>query len=414
MNILYIFHYAGSLEYGMAFRPYYMSREWVKQGHNVTVIASSYSHLRQKQPTVSKDFQEETIEGIKYVWLKGNEYGGSLKRIQNIASFVWKLQQNAKKIAKTYKPDLVIASSTYPLDNVPANKIAKIAGAKHCYEAHDIWPLSPMVIGGYSKWHPFIMVMQWAENFACKNSDKVISLLWNSEEHYKECGLKAGKFACVPNGFAVDEWDLNAASLPMPEEHEKLFELLRGKIIVGFAGGFAASGALTTLIDAANLIKANDEIAIVLVGNGPEKENYEKMIKQYGLHNVFILPAVPKKLVPAVNAHFDIAYMGGVHSVLHKFGTSYNKMTDYMLSGKPIIQAIDEPGCIAEKTGCGIQIEAENPKKVSEAILKLAGLSHEERITMGDKGKIYASENLGWDTLSRRFLKEMGCSDFTV
>ena len=39
MNILYINHYAGSPEMGMEFRPYYLSREWVKMGHKVTMIA---------------------------------------------------------------------------------------------------------------------------------------------------------------------------------------------------------------------------------------------------------------------------------------------------------------------------------------------------------------------------------------
>lgn len=408
MNILYIFHYAGSPEYGMSFRPYYMSREWVKQGHNVTILASSFSHLRQKNPIVSEDFQEEIIDGIRYVWLKGNVYGGSIARIKNIASYVLKLRFNAKKIAKRYQPDLVIASSTYPLDNVPAHKIAKLVGAKHCYEAHDIWPLSPMVIGGFSKWHPFIMVMQWAENFACQKSDKVISLLWNSEDHYKECGLTEGRFACVPNGYAADEWDPQAASLSIPEEHQKLFDSLKDKIIVGFAGGFAASGAMDTFIEAANILKQNNKIVFVMVGKGPEKENYEKLIKKYGLNNVHILPAVPKKLIPAINSHFDIAYMGGVHSVLHKYGTSYNKMTDYMLAGRPIIQAIDEPGSIAERTGCGIQVEAENPQLIAQEITKLAMLSKEEREAMGKKGKIYAIDNLEWGTLSKRFLQYMG------
>ena len=407
MNILYIFHYAGSPEYGMSFRPYYMSREWVKQGHNVTIIASSFSHLRQKNPIVSEDFQEEIIDGIRYVWITGNVYGGSIARIKNIASYVWKLRINAKKIAKRYQPDLVIASSTYPLDNVPAYKIAKLAGAKHCYEAHDIWPLSPMVIGGYSKWHPFIMVMQWAENFACRKSDKVISLLWNSEDHYKECGLPEGRFACVPNGYAADEWDPKSAELALPNEHKTLFASLSDKLIVGFAGGFAASGAMMTMIETANLLKEIDNIHFVIVGKGPEKENYEIAIKKYGLNNVHILPAVPKKLVPAVNKHFDIAYMGGVHSVLHQYGTSYNKMTDYMLSGKPIIQAIDEPGSIVVKTGCGIQVEAENPRKVAEAVIALSNLTQEERISMGLKGKIYAENNLSWEILSKRFLKYM-------
>ena len=407
MNILYIFHYAGSPEYGMSFRPYYMAREWVKQGHNVTIIASSFSHLRQQNPNVKTDFQEEKIDGIKYVWLKGNEYGGSIARIRNIASYVLKLQRNSKRIAKEYKPDLVIASSTYPLDNVPAHKIAKIAGAKHCYEAHDIWPLSPMVIGGYSKFHPFILVMQWAENFACKKADKVISLLWNSEEHYRECGLAPGNFACVPNGFSASEWDPVATSCRLPEEHERLFASLKGKVIVGFAGGFAASGSLSTLIEAANLLKENDRIAFVLVGKGPEKANYDRLIKQYNLSNIHILPAVPKILVPAITARFDIAYIGGVHSVLHKYGTSANKLTDYMLAGKPIIQAIDEPGSVVERVGCGIQVEAENPELVARAILDLVSKTTEERELMGIRGKEFTINNLEWGILARRFIEIM-------
>ena len=405
MNILYIFHYAGSPKYGMSFRPYYMSREWVRMGHNVTIIAASYSHLRQVQPEVENDFDEEMVDGIRYIWLKTPEYGGSLARIKNIACFVGKLLKYKKRIAKQYKPDLVIASSTYPLDNIPAHKIAKIAGAKHVYEAHDIWPLSPMVIGGYSKYHPFIQVMQYGENYACQKADKVISLLWNSEEHYKECGLKPGNFACVPNGFSKDEWSEEAANQPLPEEHQKAFDGLKGNVIVGFAGGFAASGALDTLINAAAILKGRNDIHFVLVGKGPEKEHIGQLVADKALANVTILPAVAKKLIPAINARFDIAYMGGVHSILHKFGTSYNKMTDSMLSGKPIIQAVDEPGCVAERVGCGIQVEAENPQLVAEAVIKLVSMPVEDRIAMGKKGNVYAKENLEWGTLASDFLK---------
>ena len=66
MNILYINHYAGSSEMGMEFRPYYLSREWIKMGHKVTIIAGAYSHLRKNNPTVSKDFQREIVDGIEY------------------------------------------------------------------------------------------------------------------------------------------------------------------------------------------------------------------------------------------------------------------------------------------------------------------------------------------------------------
>lgn len=405
MNILLINHYAGSPYYGMEFRPYYLAREWVKQGHYVAILGASFSHLRQHNPDVKQDFQEEDIEGIKYVWFKTPEYGGSIARIKNMMAFVWKLKRNAKKIAKEYKPNLVIAGSCYPLDNYSANKIAKLAGAKYTYEVRDIWPLSPMLIGGYSKYHPFIWVMQKAEDYAYKHVDKIISLLWNAEEHMLERGLSKGKFVYVPNGYYPEEWTADKFELPLPEEHQKAFERLRDKIIVGFAGGFAASGNVISLVKAAIVLKDRKDIHFVLVGKGPELSSYEKVIEYNNLTNITILPSVTKNLIPVVNKHFDIAHLGGLQSELHKYGTSYNKMTDYMLCSLPIVQSVDEPGSVVERVGCGIRVEAENVNAIAEAIVKLAEMTHEERKIIGEKGRAYVEKNLPWSKLAADFLK---------
>ena len=178
MNILLINHYAGSDYHGMEFRPYYMAREWVNMGHNVTILGADFSHLRKKNPQIEKDFQEEIIDGITYVWVKTPQYqGNGIGRIKNISTFMYKLRLNYKKIADKYKPDAVIASSTYPLDIYPAHRIAKRCDAKLCFEIHDLWPLSPMEIGGYSEKNPAIVVLQRAEDFAFKNSDVIVSIL---------------------------------------------------------------------------------------------------------------------------------------------------------------------------------------------------------------------------------------------
>lgn len=404
MNILLINHYAGSKEYGMEYRPYYLACEWVKQGHRVTIVGATYSHLRLKNPNVTEDYTIENIEGVRYIWFKTPAYGGSIARIKNMLVFMRKLYKYSKRLVEDVKPNLVIASSTYPLDNYPAYKIAKLCGAKYCYEIHDLWPLSPMLIGGYSKWHPFIKVMQMAEDFAYKHVDKVVSLLWNAEDHCKERGLASGKFVCIPNGYNPDEWSDEKFELPLPEDHQTAFDSLSGKTIVGFAGGFAASGAVITLVkSAAELIKQED-VHFVLVGKGPEQSAYEQVIKEQNLTNISILPSVPKKLIPAINKNFDIAYLGGLHSKLHQYGTSYNKMTDYMLCSLPIVQSVDEPGSVVERVGCGIRVEAENVKAVADAIVKLAKMTLEERETMGQKGKEYVEKNLPWSKLAKDFL----------
>lgn len=405
MNILLINHYAGSTNYGMEYRAYYLAKEWVKKGHQVTIVAACFSHLRLKNPDVKSDYQEEMIEGIKYLWIKTPPYEGSLKRILNMGTFVMKVNKYAKKLSRDCKPNLVIAGSCYPLDNYVAYKIAKLSGAKYTYEVRDIWPLSPMLIGGYSPKHPFIWVMQKAEDYAYKHVDKVVSLLWNAEGHMLEHGLAKGKFVCVPNGYYPEEWTEEKRNLQLPEEHQNTFESLNGKVIVGFAGGFAASGNVITLVNAAVVLKDRKDIHFVLVGKGPEKYSYEKVIKDNDLQNITILPAVNKSLIPAINSHFDIAHLGGLHSELHQYGTSYNKMTDYMLCSLPIVQSVDEPGSVVERVGCGIRVEAENVKAVASAIEKLAAMTPDERREMGEKGRKYVEENLPWSKLADDFLK---------
>lgn len=108
-------------------------------------------------------------------------------------------------------------------------------------------------------------------------------------------------------------------------------------------------------------------------------------------------------LIPAINKHFDIAYLGGLHSELHQYGTSYNKMTDYMLCSLPIVQSVDEPGSVVERVGCGIRVEAENVKAVSDAIVRLTEMTSEEREKMGQKGKEYVEKNLPWSKLAEDF-----------
>ena len=153
MNILLINHYAGSPYHGMEFRTYYMAREWVRQGHKVTIVASSRSHIRAKAPMMGgKERMDEDIDGIHYTWFETPPYeGNGAKRVFNMASFVRRLFKEAGALVRETRPDVVIASSTYPMDIWPARRIARMAGAKLVFEVHDLWPLSPMELGGMSK-----------------------------------------------------------------------------------------------------------------------------------------------------------------------------------------------------------------------------------------------------------------------
>lgn len=159
MRLLLVNHYAGSLRHGMEFRPFYLAREWRRMGHEVLIVAASQSHLRSVAPRVPGASTREQIDGVDYLWLRTPAYrGNGVGRVFNIAVFCLLLAARARRLARECRPDVVIASSTYPMDIWPARRIARLAGAKLVHEVHDLWPLSPIELGGMSPRHPFIRV----------------------------------------------------------------------------------------------------------------------------------------------------------------------------------------------------------------------------------------------------------------
>ncbi|MEY4753110.1 MAG: hypothetical protein RJA44_785, partial [Pseudomonadota bacterium] len=70
---------------------------------------------------------------------------------------VW--SQTGRLIAQI-RPDVVIASSTYPMDIWVARRLARQADATLVFEVHDLWPLSPIELSGMSPQHPFIRLVQ--------------------------------------------------------------------------------------------------------------------------------------------------------------------------------------------------------------------------------------------------------------
>ena len=401
MNILMISHYAGAPQYGMEFRSYYMAREWVRMGHRVTVVGAAFSHLRKVQPPVG----HETLEGINYLWLPTTHYeGNGIKRVLSMFQFCCQVYKHCRELID-FNPDIVIASSVYTFDLYPCRHIARRTGAKLVYEVHDLWPLSVITIGGYSRKHPFILMLQHCENYAYRHCDMVVSILDKAFPHMQRHGLSEDRFCCVPNGYLKEEWE-NIDNITLPKEHEELLTRLHqeGKIIVGFAGGHTQSTAMDVLLDAAGLLKERSNLAFVLVGNGPQKAELVTKAQSENLSNVFFLPPIDKNCIPKLLQQFDICYAGGIHSTLHRYGTSFNKIIDYMLAAKPIVKSVDEPGCEVERIGCGIQVEAENASQVRDAIVTLANMSEEERENMGAKGQKYATKNLEYHALSQQFI----------
>jgi glycosyltransferase involved in cell wall biosynthesis len=381
----------------------------VRLGHRVRIVAASQAHVRARAPEMAgRSRRDETIDGIDYTWFATPAYrGNGLARVRNMGAFVLRLWREARRLAREVAPDVVIASSTYPLDIWPAHRIARLARARLIHEVHDLWPLSPMELGGFSRHHPFIRLLQAAEDYACRHADTIVSILPKVREHLEARGMAPHKLHVIPNGTDPAEWLVAPPALP--ESLEALLAGLRaqGLAVVGYAGSHGLANALDTLLDAANLMK-DRPLAFVLVGDGPEKPRLERRVRALGLDRgrvqVYFAPPILKAQIPALMARLDIAYLGWQRQPLYRFGIAPNKLLDYMMGGCPVLHAVEAGNDPVREAGCGLTVAPEDPAAVARGLDTLLAMSRSERRALGERGRSYALANLTYPVLGQRFL----------
>ncbi len=405
MNILLINHYAGSPIYGMEFRPFYMAREWRRRGHFVTILAASFSHLRQIAPNAPSSPTVESHEGIEYVWLRTPAYrGNGIRRVFNICWFVVSAIVHRGGINRTGVPfDVVIASSTYPLDIFAAWWIAKRDKAIVVYEVHDLWPLSLMELAGMSRFHPFIIMLDRAERFAYRHADRIISLLPYAKDHMVERGMRPDKFSYVPNGIDLPTWHKERATLP--EEYRRAIDNAKSRnaLIVGYAGSHGVANALDTILQAAGMMQ-QDQVHFILVGQGPEKKRLQQLAAASGMVNVTFLPALSREHIPLLLHEMDVLYFGMQARSIYRYGISPNKLFDYMMAGRPLIAGFEDRERMIEKIDCGIVVKPEDADSLAIAVRRMKALSASERDALGERGRLYVIAHHTYTVLSAAFL----------
>ncbi|WP_310461339.1 glycosyltransferase family 4 protein [Sphaerotilus sp.] len=414
MNILYLNHYAGAPALGMEYRPYYLAREWIRLGHRVQMVACATSHVRATAP-VHRDHPinaptHQDIDGIDYLWFPGPAYqGNGLGRVKNIWAFLSQVWRASRSIATQFRPDVVIASSTYPLDIWVARRLARMARAKLVFEVHDLWPLSPIELSGMSPWHPFILLCQKAEDDAYRDADVVVSMLPKVHAHMAGRGLDLKKLHIVPNGITLDEWTGELPALRPDVAAAVAQARARGDTVVGYAGSMGLPNALDTLLDAMQRLKARGaQIALVMVGGGHERDRLAERVRTEGLAQVQMLPPIAKAQIPAFLAEIDIAYIGWQRVPIYRFGIAPNKLMDYMMAGCAVLHSVEAGNDPVAEAGCGLTVAPESADAVADGLKRMAALTPTERHAMGERGQAFVQAHHTYPVLARRFLAACG------
>ena len=168
------------------------------------------------------------------------------------------------------------------------------------------------------------------------------------------------------------------------------------------------SYALDCLIRA--MEKQDGRAAAVIVGKGNQEAELKALAGENLGKKVFFLPPVPKATVPTLAEAADACYVGALKNDMFRFGICMNKMFDSMMSGRPVLFAVEAPNNPIAEYGCGVTVRAEDPDALAEGIHALEEMPPEERKRLGDNGRKAVLAHFTYEKLAAEFLEAAGGS----
>ena len=363
MHILLIHQAFATLDEPGGTRHHELVRYLASRGHRVTVIASPVSYLTGKQTAAAKPSDEGEAELVTILrpYTYPAWHRSFLHRVFSFLSFMVSSFICGLDVRGV---DLVWGTSPPIFQGGTAWLLARLKGARFLFEVRDLWPAFAVAIGVLRS-PLLIRPAEWFERFLYRHADQVVVNSPGFIEYVKYRGAR--RVALVPNGADPDMFDPTACGLEFRRKYG-----LESRYVVLYAGAHGLSNDLGIVLQAADKLREQTDIAIVLLGDGKEKPHLVAQAAKMGLSNVHFMAPVPKSQMPQALAAANACL--AILKPIPLYKTVYpNKVFDYMAAGRPVILAID--GVIREVVEiarAGVFVSPGNPADLAETILLLA------------------------------------------
>jgi len=253
-------------------------------------------------------------------------------------------------------PDLVYAND---LDTLMVGYlIAKIKKAKIIYDSHEIW-LQSSRFENASWIHKKIWVIIEAKLIHKVNS---VIVTTQARADYLEKYYNIKEVNVLKN---CPRFQNIKKTLLLREE----FKIPKENTILLYQGMLTEKRGIFRIL---NVIESVDNISIIFMGMGQDKEKLISCIEERNLTNkVFVKDAVAPDVLLQYTASADIGLQLLYNSNFNHYSTISNKIFEYIMAGIAII-ASDFPEIrkIITENQIGLLIDPENEEQIKDAILK--------------------------------------------
>ncbi len=381
-----------------------MTKVWIKEGHEVTVLCGMLNYVTGKIPDkyqglkFHKSNYEENLEVLR-CFVSANYNVSFLGRLWAYFSFVFSsIWAGLFKIKG--KHDVILVTSPPLFVGITGYCLSLFKRIPFIFEIRDLWPESAIDTGVITnKW--IIKFAFWFEKFVYRKA-AMINVLTPAfrEKLLTEKSVPKEKVFFIPNAadFSLSDALLNSFDVDQfRKDHD-----LEGKFVITYVGAHGVANHLEQLLDAAEKIE-DPEILFLLVGDGMEKKRLQKAASDRQLQNVRFIKSVPKNDVFKYILASDVG--ASVLKKVDTFKTIYsNKTFDYMACKKPVLLLIDGVSReLVNSAQCGVYAEPENIAQITSAIEEMK-LHAEKYKLLGVNGYNYAKEKFDREVLAKNYI----------
>jgi colanic acid biosynthesis glycosyl transferase WcaI len=296
------------------------------------------------------------------------------------------------------KPDVIVATSPQFFCALGGCLLSMVRRRPFVFELRDLWPDSISAVGAMQE-GAAIRLLRRVEYWLYRRAARIVSVTHSFKEILVRNGIPAEKIVVVPNGVDPEAFTPG----PKPGALGRLLGI-EDKFVAAYVGTIGLAHGLGTLLDAAEQLKAREDVAIVLVGTGAEHAKLEAEAKARGLANVRFVGAVSKVEVRNYWRLCDVALVLLRDLPLFRHVIP-SKIFEAWGTGRPVILGVaGESAEIVEAAGGGVVISPEDAGELAEAIRRLAD-AKETAAALGRKGRRYVEFAYNRDQLAAQMLQ---------
>jgi glycosyltransferase involved in cell wall biosynthesis len=351
-----------------AIRTYEHTREWVKAGHEVTVVTCAPNFPRGDvyEGYRNRLFQREEMDGIRVIrvwtYIAANE--GSIKRIIDYVSFM--LSSLAACIFLK-RPDVVIGTSPQFFTAAAAWLVAKLKRRPFVFELRDLWPETILAVGAMKQGR-LVEAIECFASFLYRQADLMVPVTESFARHLEEEGVDPRRIVVVTNGIEPGQY--HPSREPMELRDEK--GIPRDAFVAGYVGTLGMCHGLSAVVDAAELTRGDARFHYVMMGSGADRGEIEQLARERELENLTILEGGPRQdALDLLNA-VDVSLVLLRDSPLFETVIP-SKLFEAMELEKPILLGVrgESRRIVVEEARCGIAFPPEDAEAMVAALREL-------------------------------------------